>query len=97
MTLPILEEQKEDLSCVVPLTVEQYHQMIANGILREGLPIELLDGVLVWKDRSHGGDDPMTVGHQHAVAVDKINLPNELPTARMLHSHAAAGNTRAKK
>ncbi len=42
---------------IVPLTVEQFHRMMATGVLREGDPIELVDGILVYKDRgdSQGG------------------------------------------
>lgn len=57
---------------VVPLTVEQYHQMIRTGILEEGLPIELLDGYLVRKDRAKAGEDSMTIGHEHAWVVRKL-------------------------
>lgn len=32
-----------------PLTVDQYHEMVRTGILREGDPIELLEGWLVTK------------------------------------------------
>jgi hypothetical protein len=56
----------------VPLTVDQYHRMIGAGILREGEPIHLRDGFLVRKDRSKVGDDPMTVGPDHALAVKKL-------------------------
>jgi hypothetical protein len=31
---------------LVPFTVDQYHHMIRAGIVPEGAPIELLDGVL---------------------------------------------------
>lgn len=61
----------------VPITVEQYHQMISAGILEEGKPIELLDGFLVRKDRSHAGEDPMTVGHEHLWAVYRLGELNE--------------------
>ncbi len=54
------------------LTVAQYHEMLAQGILAEGEPCELLDGHLVRKDRSRAGEDPMTVGHQHALVVTKL-------------------------
>lgn len=36
---------------VVRISVQQYHQMIALGILEEGAPMELLDGMVVEKDR----------------------------------------------
>jgi Uma2 family endonuclease len=60
----------------VRLTVDQYHRMIAGGILEEGAPIELLDGRLEWKDRSATGEDPMTVGDRHSSSIDAINLLN---------------------
>lgn len=54
------------------LTVAQYRNMIASGILAEGEPYELLDGVIVRKDRSAGGADPMTVGYEHALVVKRL-------------------------
>jgi Uma2 family endonuclease len=53
----------------VPLTVGQYHEMIAQGILREGEPIELIDGILVRKDRADRGGSPMSHGPRHSFAV----------------------------
>jgi hypothetical protein len=55
-----------------PLTVRQYHRMIEQGILPEGEPYELLGGQVVRKDRSARGEDPMTVGHQHAWVVKTL-------------------------
>jgi hypothetical protein len=66
------------LASVLPLTVDQYHQMIAGGILREGEPVELIDGVLIRKDRSASGEDPTTVGHGHAWVVYQLGELNEL-------------------
>jgi Uma2 family endonuclease len=54
---------------VAPLTVEQVHAMLHAGILREGEPVELIDGVLVYKDRSDHGGDPMTVGKRHNLTI----------------------------
>ena len=53
-------------------SVEQYDRMIDAGILPEGAPIELLDGMLVLKDRSKAGDDIMTVGGEHVWAVKVV-------------------------
>lgn len=50
---------------IAPLSVDQYHRMIAEGILEDGAPLELLDGVLVWKDRGGG----MTVSPRHRLVV----------------------------
>lgn len=49
--------------------MDQYHRLLEVGILREGEPVELLDGLLVLKDRSARGEDPMTVGKRHATSV----------------------------
>lgn len=57
---------------LAPLTVDQYEAMIAQGILPEGEPIELIDGLLVPKDRSAAGGDPMTVGPEHQLVVKKL-------------------------
>jgi len=57
---------------IEPLTVAQYHAMMKHGIIREGSPIELLDGMLVRKDRAAFGDDIMTVGNRHRRAVDSF-------------------------
>src|SRR5438045_1634266 len=53
-------------------TVAQYHRMIETGILPEGAPIELRRGLLVYKDRSARGEDPMSIGKRHVVAVDLL-------------------------
>jgi len=60
---------------IVPLTVDQYHRMIAQGILREGDAIELIDGLLVRKDRADQGGDPMSHGPRHASGVKRLQRP----------------------
>ena len=57
---------------IVPLSVEQYHEMIRTGIIPEGSPIELLDGVLVLKDRSRRGEPLMSIDPLHATAVENL-------------------------
>jgi Uma2 family endonuclease len=57
---------------IAPLTVEQVHAMLENGILRDGDAIELIGGMLVYKDRSARGEDPMTIGKNHALAVKQV-------------------------
>lgn len=53
----------------VPITVAQLHEMLEAGWLADGEPLELVDGVLVRKDRSAVGEDPMTHGKRHSTAV----------------------------
>jgi len=70
---------------LVPLTVEQYHQMLRAGILEEGAPIELLDGMLVRKNRAAAGADPMTVGELHMLVIG--SLTELLPLLKPLDCH----------
>jgi Uma2 family endonuclease len=46
--------------------------MIRTGILAEGAPIELIDGVLILKDRSREGEPVMSVSPAHSLAVGKL-------------------------
>jgi hypothetical protein len=57
---------------ILPLSVDQYDRMIDEGILPEDTAVELLDGVLVRKDRGDAGGDPMTVGEAHAYVVTQL-------------------------
>jgi len=70
MSIALLKSASPDSHEIVPLTVEQYHGMLAAGILVEGEPIELLDGLLVRKSRGEG----MTIHPQHALVVNKLNM-----------------------
>jgi Uma2 family endonuclease len=73
MSLPLLEQVVAGRTpSLVTLTVEQYHQMIARGILREGDPSELIDGLLVLKDRSDRGGNPMSQGPRHALTLKRL-------------------------
>lgn len=74
MTSAALLELIDDRTRLFRLSVRHYHRMLADGILEEGAPFELLDGNLVRKDRSAQGADPMTVGHDHAWAVKNLAL-----------------------
>ncbi len=67
------------------LNVDQYHSMIEAGILREGAPYELLDGLLVQKDRSARGEDSMTIGKRHNAAVKLLIILDRLLTAYGCH------------
>jgi hypothetical protein len=54
------------------LHVDQVHAMLEAGILRDRDPIELIDGVLVYKDKSAHGEDPITIGTKHNVVVSLL-------------------------
>lgn len=88
MTTALLQELVDGRATVVPLSVEQYHRMIETGILPEGSSVELLDGFLVRKDRSATGDNPMTIGHEHAFIIGKLTelLSMALPAGTCLRT-----------
>jgi Uma2 family endonuclease len=58
---------------LMPITVNQFQQMIHNGILREGDPIELIDGLLVRKDRSARGENLMGHNPRHALLISRLH------------------------
>ncbi|MBI4615355.1 MAG: Uma2 family endonuclease [Planctomycetes bacterium] len=66
------EQARAPMPSLARLDVDQYHSMLEAGILGEGDPIELLDGLLVHKDRSARGENPMTIGKRHRAAVDLL-------------------------
>jgi len=72
MSTAELRDLLDGRTMLMPLTVDQYHTMLETGILRDGDPYELLNGMLVRKDRSAVGEDPMTIGHEHAWAVNSL-------------------------
>lgn len=59
--------------------------MIDAGILPEGEPLELIDGLLVYKDRSAAGDDPMTIGKRHNLVVKLLAQLDPELAARGCH------------
>ena len=73
MATAILEELVAGHAAhMVPLTVDQVHEMIDAGIIFDGAPIELIDGTLVYKDRGVAGDEPMTHNPMHAGCVWRL-------------------------
>jgi Uma2 family endonuclease len=77
MSQMLLETTATDAPSPVPrITVDQYHEAIAGGMLPECAPFELLDGVLVWKDRSRCGDNLMSHDPRHANAVARLHHLN---------------------
>jgi Uma2 family endonuclease len=79
MGIPLLEEiVAVNSPAVVPLTVEQYHDMIRTGILESGSPIELIDGVLIAKDRSCRGGKPLSHDPPHALCITRLQRLDRL-------------------
>ena len=69
----ILDAAVRGEAFVEPLTTEQYHRLIETVVLAEGVPIELIDGILVRKDRRDSDKDSiMTVGPEHGGVCQRI-------------------------
>ncbi|HEY6361433.1 MAG TPA: Uma2 family endonuclease [Vicinamibacterales bacterium] len=68
----ILQEAAAGRATIVPWTVEQYHKALETGLLSEDAAVELLDGFIVRKDRAKAGEDPMTIGDRHRIAVVRL-------------------------
>ena len=66
---------------LVPITVDQFHLMIRNGILLDGDPIELIDGLMVRKDRSARGESLMRHNPRQALLVSRLQRCLTLPSA----------------
>lgn len=74
MVTTFLEEAaRGEAPPLVPISADLYHQMIDRGILQEGAPIELIDGLLVRKDRSARGENLMTYGRRHALLLQRLS------------------------
>lgn len=69
----------------VPLTVAQVHEMLRAGWLADGEPVELVEGVLVRKDRGTAGEGSMTHGKRHSSAVAMLRRLDRLLDAHGCH------------
>jgi Uma2 family endonuclease len=65
-------------------TTDEYHALIEHGIIGDGAPLELIDGVLIHKDRGEGGIS-MTYGPRHALAIGQLAELNGLLKAHGFH------------
>lgn len=74
----ILQEAAAGRATIVRWTVEQYHRAIEIGVAPEDASVELLDGFIVRKDRARAGEDPMTIGDRHRVAVVRLSQTGPL-------------------
>lgn len=70
------------------LTADEYQAMTESGVLREA-PLELLDGMLVWKDRRDRGGSIMNVGVRHGNCVGGLHrLLDDRCTGHGCHARA---------
>ena len=85
MSATLLDEVRSGTAPpLVPITVKQYHLMIRDGIFQDGDPIELIDGMLVRKDRSARGENLMTHNPRHALLIKRLQ--------RLLSIHSETGD-----
>ena len=69
----LLDDVREGITMhFAPLNIDQYHQMIRDGILHDGDPIELIQGSLVYKDRRDKTGGIMTHGARHLRVLNKL-------------------------
>jgi Uma2 family endonuclease len=68
----ILQEAAAGRAAIVPWTVEQYHRAIQTGFLPEDVAIELIDGLIVQKNRAKADGDPRTIGNRHRVSILRL-------------------------
>lgn len=53
-------------------TAVEYHQLIEAGILPDGAPIELIDGIILQKDRRDRGGESRNHGTRHAYVILRL-------------------------
>ena len=73
MSTTLLDEwQSGTAPPLMPITVDQFHLMIDSGILHDGDPIELIDGLLARKDRSARGENLRSHNPRHALLIKRL-------------------------
>ena len=72
--MPTLVEElhRTEMPPLATLTVDDYRRMNDSGALREGAAVELLDGLLVRKDRRDAEGAPMSHGPRHALLIGML-------------------------
>lgn len=58
---------------IARFTHKEAQAMMRMGIIPEDASTELLNGMIVLKDRSARGEDPMTVGNDHRIGVERLS------------------------
>jgi Uma2 family endonuclease len=72
MASSILQDAVAGRAILRPWTVDLYHRAIESGWLEESTAFELLEGFIVRKDRAKAGEDPVTIGDRHRLAVQRL-------------------------
>lgn len=68
----ILEEAAKMGEMFEPITVDFLMTLTESGCIREGEPIELIEGILVRKDRRDQEGDIMNVGTRHTTVLSNL-------------------------
>jgi hypothetical protein len=73
MSTGVLDDLRDGINLnLAPLTVEQYHLMIRDGILSDAEPIELIQGTMIYKDRRDQTGGIITHGPRHLRSLNKL-------------------------
>lgn len=73
MSIGFLDDLRDGIDVhFAPLTVDQYQQMIRDGILHDGESIELIQDALLYKDRRDQKCGIKTHGPRHLRALNKL-------------------------
>lgn len=73
MNTSLLDDLRDGIPLhLASLTVDQYQQMIRDGILSDADPMELIQGALVYKDRRDELGSLITHGPRHLRALNKL-------------------------
>jgi Uma2 family endonuclease len=67
---PSLTDRRDRL---VRFTLKDVQAMVRAGIIPEDASTELLNGLIVRKDRSARGEDPITIGNDHRICVERMS------------------------
>ncbi len=73
MNTHLLDDLRSGVNLTLaPLNVEQYHHMVRHGILRDGDPIELIEGAIVHTDRRDSSGQITSHGCRHLNTRNKL-------------------------
>ena len=94
--MPTLVEELRGQEMPPPatLTVDDYRRMNDSGVLENGAAVELLDGLLVLKDRRDATGDPTSHGTRHAILIEILRdvLAAACPPTGFSCAHPASGD-----
>jgi hypothetical protein len=70
---------------VVKFTRNDVEAMVRQGVIPEDSSIELLDGMIVLKDRSARDQDPTTIGPDHRKSVERLSALRKIIDSDLRH------------